>query len=356
MVSFQRKPDLSVVVVIHNMAREAPRTLYSLSAAHQRRIIAGDYEVIVVDNGSEPAFDSDVLESLTGNFRLIRIMPAPPSPAQAINRGLREARGDIIGVMIDGARIATPGMLDLARQGVRLYDQAVVATPGWYLGDTFQSVAMLRGYDQAREDSLLQAIGWPEDGYRLFGIGAMDESLTDGRFVSLKESNALFLRRRSWEALDGVDERFDAGGGGLINHDTFRRALELPNARLVILLGEATFHQLHGGVATNVSRDRQHENLLAWLKQYATIRERPFERLRPRRVTYLGVLPRRVLARLFRNAVVDLMTTARDSEGMGFLTTLQWRLIQFTRAMAILAGLILARRRPHSSASSGECL
>ena len=66
-------PDLSVVVVVFNMAREAPRTLLSLSPAYQRDIAAADYEIIVVDNGSEPPFDPAVLASLGGNFRLIRM-------------------------------------------------------------------------------------------------------------------------------------------------------------------------------------------------------------------------------------------------------------------------------------------
>lgn len=343
-MSSERTPELSVVVVVYNLAREAPRTLYSLSAAYQRGIDADDYEVIVVDNGSEPALDARVLEGLTGNFRLVRISPAPRSPAHAINRGLREARGEIVGVMIDGARIVTPGLLDLARRGARLDTHAIVATPGWYLGDTLQSIAMLRGYDQAREDSLLARIGWPADGYRLFSIGAMDESTTDGRLVPLVESNGLFMRRATWDSLGGVEERFDAPGGGLVNHDTFRRALELPDARLVILQGEATFHQLHGGVATNVAMDRQRENLRLWSEQYATIRGRPYERPRPRQVTYIGVLPWRVLARLFRNAVCDLMTTARDSTGLGLGATIRGRLSRCKRALAILAGLLLARR------------
>src|ERR1700719_249140 len=98
----RHRPDLSVVVVVHNMAREAPRTLYSLSAAYQRHIGAEDYEIIVVDNGSTPPFDAKVIDGLTGNFRLLRLDPARPSPVRAINRGLAEARGEIVGVMIDG--------------------------------------------------------------------------------------------------------------------------------------------------------------------------------------------------------------------------------------------------------------
>ena len=92
----RRKPALSVVVVVYNIPREAPRTLLTLSASYQRHIDADDYEVIVVDNGSKPPLDPAVIESLSGNFRLIRIDPAPPSPAHAINRGIAAAarRGD----------------------------------------------------------------------------------------------------------------------------------------------------------------------------------------------------------------------------------------------------------------------
>ena len=45
--------DLSVVVVFYNMQREAARTLHSLSRAYQQGIDDLDYEVIVVENGSD---------------------------------------------------------------------------------------------------------------------------------------------------------------------------------------------------------------------------------------------------------------------------------------------------------------
>src|SRR5260370_6476911 len=191
----ERKPGVSVVVILYNMQREAPRTLYSLSAAYQQNISCDDYEVIVVDNGSSPAFDPCEIDGLSGNFRLIRIDDAYPSPAQAVNRGLAEARGDIIGVMVDGARIVTPGLLHFARHGARLYDRAVVVTLGWYLGYDLQSWAIRVGFDRAREDALLESIGWPQEGYRLFEIATMDESSFDGWLAPIGESNGLFLLR-----------------------------------------------------------------------------------------------------------------------------------------------------------------
>jgi hypothetical protein len=297
------RPDLSVVVVVHNMAREAPRTLYSLSAAYQRNIAAEDYEIIVVDNGSTTPLDAKVIDGLTGNFRLLRLDPAPPSPARAINHGLAEARGNIIGVLIDGARIATPGILHFARHGVELYPRAVVVTLGWYLGRDLQRWSMDAGYDQKREDEMLASIGWPQDGYRLFEISAFDEGSVDGWFSQIEESNALFLSRESWDRLGGFDERFDFPGGGYVNLDTLARAVELPGSELVVLLGEGTFHQVHGGIATNHSFRGLAESLSRWSEQYQEIRKRPWRAPSPPHRTYIGTLPQAVLPHLARSLV-----------------------------------------------------
>jgi hypothetical protein len=286
------------------MAREAPRTLLSLSGSYQRHIDVDDYEVIVVDNGSNPPFDAKVIESLSGNFRLIRIDYVSPSPASAVNRGLAEARGEIIGVMIDGARMATPGLLHFARHGALLYDRAIVAALGWYLGYDLQSWAMKVGYNQAREDALLASISWPEDGYRLFDVATMDESSFDGWLAPIGETNALFMRRELWDMLGGMEERFDTPGGGMVNLDMYRRACDLPGAELVILLGEGTFHQFHGGAATNAPVEKFPDMLAQWNKQYEAIRgcswAHPKLKSPP---TYLGRLPRTALARFVRAAI-----------------------------------------------------
>ena len=242
------------------------------------------------------------MKSLAGNFRLIRIDPAPPSPVHAVNRGLAEARGDVIGVMIDGARMVTPGLLHFARQGAALYQHAVVSTLSWQLGADLQRFAMEAGYDVAREDALLASIGWPNDGYRLFEVATLES--VDGWLQPIAESNALFLPRDMWLALGGMDERFDMPGGGFANLDIYRRAIEYPGAELVILLGEATFHQLHGGISTSAHRANWFDFLNQWSRQYRRICGRaydiPLSRNPP---TYLGHLHRPELATLVRTAL-----------------------------------------------------
>ena len=103
-----------MVVVFYNMRRESARTLHSLSRSYQRGMDGIDYEVIVVENGSDP--DQRLTEAeVTAygpEFRFLDLGPdAPSSPTVALNRGIAMARGDNIAVMIDGAHVLTPGVL-----------------------------------------------------------------------------------------------------------------------------------------------------------------------------------------------------------------------------------------------------
>jgi hypothetical protein len=315
----EHKPDVSLVVVVYNIPREAPRTLRSLSVPYQRHIDLDDYEVIVVDNGSDPPLDPDWVGSFGANFRLIRIEHAPSSPAHAVNRGIAVAKGDVIGVMIDGARIVTPGLLHFARHGARLYPTAVVVALGWYLGYDFQRWSMRSGYDEAREDALLRQIGWPQDGYRLFEIATLDESSSEGWFQPIAEANALFMRRNVWDQLGGMDERFDAPGGGLVNLDTYSRALDLADAQRVLLLGEGTFHQLHGGIATNVSVEEIKESFSKWDDQFETLRGRRYAAgVSSSRTTYLGDLPPSVLPHFTRAVVAPIRGASASPLGPDF--------------------------------------
>ncbi len=281
------RPVLSVVVVIFDMAREAPRTLRTLSPACQTDIAAEDYEIIVVDNGSSHPLSDEVVGALPGNVQYVALATTSPSPVGAIAHGVARSQGDLIGIMIDGARMASPGLLARAVEAARLADEPVVTTLGWHLGPDVQHRSQRAGYDRAAEDALLASVDWQADGYQLFRIATLSESSAGGWFLPAAESNAVFLRRRTWEALDGFDARFDLPGGGFANLDFHRRACEHPGATPIVLLGEGTFHQLHGGVATNRRDDRL---LAAFAAQYEQLRGEPF-RPPDRRFRCYGIVP-----------------------------------------------------------------
>ena len=246
-------PKLSVVVIAYNMTRELPRTLQTLSPACQCDIDADDYEVIVIDNGSTQAFDHDLCRRLCPNLDIHVVADAPPSPVEAINRGLALARGALVGVCIDGARMASPRLLATALEAARLHPRPVIGTLAFHLGPDVQSRSVANGYDQAAEDALLATVDWVADGYRLFSISALAGSSEEGWFTLPAETNAVFLTREHWQALGGYDPAFVAPGGGLANLDTWARACADPSGRAIVLLGEATFHQVHGGIATNAA-------------------------------------------------------------------------------------------------------
>lgn len=284
---------LSVVVLVHDMPRAAPRTLTSLSAAYQRGVDPSSYEVIVVENGSSEPLGTGLIEGMGDNFRHVVLEDPPASPAHGMNAGVRLARGDALGLMIDGARLVTPGMLRWALDALAAFERAVVTTLSFHIGRESQTRAarrIWRRYDRAREDKLLKQIGWPRDGYRLFEIAALAGSSVHGWFRPVTESNCLFMPRALFDELNGFDERFDLPGGGLLNLDFYRRACDLPESSLVMLLGEGSFHQIHGGIMTN---SPPRTNLRRWRRYAAQYEALKGEAFRPptRRPILFGAVP-----------------------------------------------------------------
>lgn len=250
-----KRPELSLIVISYEMSRELPRTLYSLSPRYQQGIAAADYEVIVIDNGSRRPPKVEEFADLGMNLQ-IHSFPAPaPSPVRAINHGLTLAAAPLIGVNIDGARMASPGLLDACLRAARTDPAAVVTTLSFQLGPGPQWLNMQHGYDSVWEDRLLESVDWRNNGYRLFDISPFAENVSRGGwFGPLTESNLLFMGRDLWQELGGYDPAFESPGGGAANADLLWRALEHPGTRQVTVLGEGVFHQIHGGTHTNAGR------------------------------------------------------------------------------------------------------
>jgi hypothetical protein len=280
------RPKIAVVVVSYNMARELPRTIRSLSPIMQRGVDPADVEVILVDNGSTEPFDEAELRRIMPTLIVQRVADATPSPVPAVNLGLGLARADLVGVCIDGARMSSPGILAKALAASRLHPQPVIGTIAFHLGPEPQPLSIKEGYNQYREDQLLTASGWEADGYQLFPISSFAISSSGGWFQLPAESNLFFLKADHWQSLGGWDEHFRSPGGGLANLDMWARACLDPDSQVIMLLGEATFHQVHGGIATN-NTNAPHE---LFAQEYSKIRGRPYERPRTE-VLYFGGLP-----------------------------------------------------------------
>jgi hypothetical protein len=247
-------PKVSVVLCVYNMARELPRTIRSLSLAMQRGVRKCEYEIVVVDNGSTKPFNESECREWDANLRIMEMAVPSVSPARAANYGIAQSESDLIGVFIDGARLASPGIISAALEASKLRQRAVILTLGFHLGPKVQMKSVLEGYNKEQEDQLLTQSHWEEDGYRLFDISVFAGSSKHGWFSPMSESNAIFMRWEMWKELEGFDERFQTPGGGFVNLDTLSRAVRLPDVNVITLLGEGTFHQVHGGVATNSSQ------------------------------------------------------------------------------------------------------
>ncbi len=210
------KPSLSVVVVVYDMARELPRTLRSLAPEYQQGIAADDYEVIVVDNGSPVPVDDAVLAAFPGRVRSVRVDPAPPSPAHAANVGAELAEGDFVGLLIDGARMASPGLLAHALLGAARRRPTGGRDAGLAPGDDrARGTRATRATTRPRRTVCSPTWTGSGTGTACSRSATLAESSSRGWFAPLGESNGLFMDTATWRELGGLDERFVLPGGGL---------------------------------------------------------------------------------------------------------------------------------------------
>ena len=281
-------PVFSILVNFYNMRREAARTLFSLSRGFQQDVEALAYEVLCIDNGSEPPLEAAFIESFGPEFRLIRPEVVEGSPCRALNEAAAEARGRWLAVMIDGAHILSPGAL---REAYFALSAKPTPSSPCANGSSGRSALVFGGgLQQAHEDVLYARIDWPNDGYQLFDISSpMYESPNSWLDGLRREQLACSFRRSSTGASAVSTPPFDTPGAGFANLDLFRRASEAAGA-VVGLIGEASFHQYHGGVTTNIDDAEKDSRVRAYASRYEELRGGNFVNVAPKDIRLSGAI------------------------------------------------------------------
>jgi len=293
---------LSIIVIFYDMKREAERTLYSLSDRYQEHVDGSDWEVIAIDNGSNDPIGEETVKKYGEHWTYIYNDTNSVSPCAAINNGVRKASARYVAISIDGARMMSPGMLYYMLKSLSLFEHSLVCSLSWHLGPKEQNVAVEEGYDQKLEDQLLERINWADNGYELFSVSSLAPSSGRGFFDGISESGFFALSVSDFWGLGGYEERFAAPGGGRANIDFYKRAVESPKMEVVHLLGEGTFHQVHGGVTTNVPRHMHPRKKN--LQEYEAIRGEPYKKPEPK-VTFIGHVPPQARRFVFSKNTID---------------------------------------------------
>ena len=240
---------LSVIVASYEMQREVPRTVRSLLPPLQKCVEHVDYEVIVIDNGSPERLDIDELVACSRDrVHLVRIAPedALVSPVRCINEVVRQyATGDLLMVCIDGARLASSHLVCRSVGALTRHPAAFTFVASRHLGRKLQRLAIEEGYNQVMEDELLASVRWQQDLDNLYSVSVLAGAHDRRNPLLQNESNAIGLSRNLWERVGGYNEHFSQPGGGFCNLELFSRYVTRTNALNILLLGEATFHQVH---------------------------------------------------------------------------------------------------------------
>ncbi len=244
-------PRLSIIVIVYRMRRQAMNTLYSLSTHYQRNVQADDYEVIVVENQSSQTLDEQEVLALGSPFRYFLRHESSQSPVGAINFGFEQCRAANIGLMIDGARMLTPRVLEYALMAQHIDKDALVAVPGYSLGWQDQRYHRESAYSETVEQQLLAQTHWQQNGYRLFDIATISGANPNGCMTPLMECNCVFTSADNFKRIGCANMDFQLPGGGSINLHIFRQLGLLPQSRhYFVTPGEGSFHQFHGGITT----------------------------------------------------------------------------------------------------------
>lgn len=252
-----KTPKVSVILIAYSMSRQLENTLRTLAPDYQQGVSAEDYEVIVLENSSSDNLPADKVNALPPNFHYRLREEQAVSPVFAVNEGFEMCRAPFICLMIDGARMVSPGIIQTALQAFAASEKAVVAVPGYHLGQDEQHLVEDQKNQFQFETELLASIDWVANGYDLFSIATFSGANRQGFLNPIMECNCVFASADSFAAIGHANTEFQLPGGGSINLHMYRSLGMLPGSQFFVLPGEGSFHQYHGGVTTSSYEQRE---------------------------------------------------------------------------------------------------
>jgi hypothetical protein len=177
--------------------------------------------------------------------------------------------------------------------GFRYAADPVIVVPGYHLGRSMQHEVEDTATLLADQQRFLADVAWRQNGYRLFEWACFSPANRHGFLHPFMESNVFFCRRQTFIDIDGCDRRFQYPGGGAINLHLLRKLGLHADRPLIVLAGEGTFHQYHGGVTTSGQTEDHAGRVAQFRTQLQDIWQQGFRALR-REPVLLGQVPEAV--------------------------------------------------------------
>ena len=234
------KRFMSVIMSPYNQSWEMEKTLFSLEK--QVGMSPDEYEIIIANTNPEDKLAEDVAHyfwRLYKNVRLIQVHDEKTKlikvAGYGLNLGVRNyARGDLLVIVIDPARVPTPGVLRKTRDQFEQWGDDIVTTTVPYHFFKHYSDRSFTVEECRKEFAKTR---WKQDFYHLFDFAAHTNISKSGIF---NESTWTGITKENYLKVGGHNEFFVDWGNN--NLDFWRRVIRSKPKDGIQIVGKVNDH------------------------------------------------------------------------------------------------------------------